>query len=265
MTRTQQFASASRWLLIGAALLAASGLALQARAATGSLADVRIYDRSQGRYLPMYWHEGRAYVVGNPGNEYEIVVRNRTVDDVLAVVSVDGIDALSGRTASPREGGYVVAEGESTRIRGWRKSMDETAAFYFTSLGDSYAGRTGRPANVGVIGVALFERKRQFIPWSGSPGSRGEKRSEAQEDAAPRAKGYRAPSAPLGTGHGRREDSPARYAEFERASREPAEVVTIYYDSRRNLVAQGVIPRAYGRRDPDPFPRGFVPDPPRWR
>lgn len=264
MTRTQQFASASRRLVLGAALVSAAALGLQARAAD-SLADVRIYDRAQGRYLPMYWHEGRAYVVGQPGNEYEIVVRNRTVDDVLAVVSVDGVDAVSGRTAGFGEGGYVVPERDATRIRGWRKNLDETAAFYFTSLGDSYAGRTGRPANVGVIGVALFERKRQFIPWSGAPVSPWGGKREAAPPGAPTAKSHRAPSAPLGTGHGRREDSPAREAEFERATREPAEIVTIHYDSYRNLVAQGVIPRAYGRRNPDPFPRSFVPDPPAYR
>jgi hypothetical protein len=50
---------------------------------------------------------------------------------------------------------------------------------------------------------------------------------------------------------------------FERASSAPAEVVTLYYDSRQNLVARGVIrepvpvaPLPY----PRPFP-GFVPDP----
>jgi hypothetical protein len=37
--------------------------------------------------------------------------------------------------------------------------MDRTAAFYFTDLGDSYAARTGRPQNVGVVGVAVFQEK----------------------------------------------------------------------------------------------------------
>ena len=34
--------------------------------------------------------------------------------------------------------------------------MDDVAQFYFTDLPDSYAARTGRPRNVGVIGVAVF-------------------------------------------------------------------------------------------------------------
>ena len=71
-----------------------------------------------------------------------------------------------------------------------------------------------------------------------------------------------APSAaPLGTGHGRREESPVRYVEFERASSQPTETITLYYDSYRNLVAQGVIAGPRRERDPDPFPAGFVPDP----
>jgi len=44
----------------------------------------------------------------------------------------------------------------------------------------------------------------------------------------------------------------------------PAEVITIYYDSHRNLVAQGVIRESsLARPDPfpQPFPARFAPDP----
>lgn len=248
-----------------AALLAACAVSLQAHA-VGSLADVRIYDRTLERELPVYWHDGRAYVEGRPGDEYEVRVRNAAGDDLLAVVSVDGVNAVTGQTARPSQGGYVLGPWERTDVRGWRKSLQETAAFYFTSLGDSYAARTGRPDNVGVIGVALFRRAARAQSWlqplAPEEASRA-KRESADAAPAARANGLVVPSAPLGTGHGRREDSPARYTEFERASAEPAETIAIYYDSRRNLVAQGVIParQHYGRRDPEPFPGGFVPDP----
>jgi hypothetical protein len=68
----------------------------------------------------------------------------------------------------------------------------------------------------------------------------------------------------LGTGHGRRLDSGARYTSFERASDEPDEVIRIYYDSRRHLAARGIIPwpdRRFAERQPQPFPAEFVPDP----
>jgi hypothetical protein len=37
--------------------------------------------------------------------------------------------------------------------------------------------------------------------------------------------------------------------------------VTIYYDSHRNLVAMGVLQPQVARRDPQPFPSRFTPDP----
>lgn len=250
--------------LIAAALLAACSLAAQA---AGNHADITIVDRSTGRELPLHWHEGRAYVVGKPGNEYQVVARNRRGEDLLAVVSVDGVNVVSGKTAGIGQGGYVLGPWSRLDIKGWRKSLGETAAFYFTSLGDSYAARTGRPANVGVIGVALFQRARpRYVPMpeaapSEFESSRNQRSDDARGAAGALAKSRPAPSAPLGTGHGRREESQARYTEFERASREPVETIAIYYDSYRNLVAQGVLTNYAGPRDPHPFPSRFVPDP----
>jgi hypothetical protein len=256
--------------LAGAALAAALSLSAHA---VGRLADIAIFDRSAGRELPVHWHEGKPYVVGRPGNEYEIRVRNRAGEDLLAVVSVDGVNVVSGETASPRQGGYVLSSRDSTRIAGWRKSLGETAAFYFTSLGDSYAGRTGRPANVGVIGVALFQRRHApppmleapHEPWGGhSRRERHSSDSAAAPSAAPRHEAQaesRLKSAPLGTGHGRRESSPVREVEFERRTRDPVEIIAIRYDSYRNLVAQGVLRSASAMRDPNPFPTRFAPDP----
>lgn len=149
-------------------------------AAVGRIADVTVYDHSAGRTLPVYRHGGRFYVVGSPDNEYQIRVRNRTGAEVLAVVSVDGINAISGETANWRQTGYVLAPRQKLAIKGWRKSLQRVAAFYFTEHANSYAARTGRPQNVGVIGVALFRNRVQ--PDSRieqpSPGSRGRERGD---------------------------------------------------------------------------------------
>jgi len=249
---------------------ALAALVLSAPAlAAGNLADVTIYDRSSGRVLPVHASDGQAFVAGVPGNEYTIRIRNRSSEDVLAIVSVDGVNAVTGQTASSAQGGYVIAARSYLEIKGWRKSLERTAAFYFTDLGDSYAARTGRPDNVGVIGVALFKRKPEPVL------SFEEKRlrqapaaaaDNAASGAAPAAKAQeRAAAEPqLGTGHGRSESSYARYVQFERESDAPNEVVTIRYDSRANLIALGVIPapRPAWRHEPDAFPAAFVPDPP---
>lgn len=66
----------------------------------------------------------------------------------------------------------------------------------------------------------------------------------------------------LGTGHGEREYSPTRHTEFVRDSDSPDEIITIYYDSRINLVARGIIPSPrYAEPTPFPANAGFVPDP----
>ena len=222
-------------------------LAAHPALAQGRTVDLSIYDRTEGRRLPVYWHEGRAYIAGKPGNEYQIALRSRQSQDVLAVVSVDGVNVITGETAHPSQSGYVLSPRGALDILGWRKNLSQTAAFYFTSLPDSYAARTGRPDDVGVIGVALFHRKLQ------QPQPLGE--------AAPAARAESRADARLGTGHGRQEHSPATHVTFERATSAPAEVITLYYDSHANLLARGII------RDPvrvapqpRPFP-GFVPDP----
>ena len=253
------------------------GIAGAQAAGAGNLADVTIYDRSENRRLPVYWHEGRAWVVGKPGNEYQIAVRNRRGEDLLAVMSVDGINVVSGETADVRQSGYVLSPWNALDVKGWRKSLDRTAAFYFTELTDSYAARTGRPDNVGVIGVALFQRKRfeprpqDIAPFSRrsapqaseSAGAASGAPYEDKPQSQAESYSYREDrDAKLGTGHGRSETSHARYAHFERASSTPSETNTIYYDSYRNLVARGVIrgPRPPYDPAPRPFP-GFVPDP----
>lgn len=245
--------------------------------AVGSLADVTVFDRAENRTLPVYYHAGRYYVVGKPGNEYQVNVRSQLPGDILTVVSVDGVNAVSGETANWGQTGYVMGPYTAFGIKGWRKSMQRVAAFFFTELENSYAARTGRPENVGVIGVAVFRKKpepavsihrdyhqRREAPVAGSAAGEAQGAADSasrEADSAPRAAAVpQPPEKSLGTGHGRSETSVVRYTSFERASQTPDEIVTIYYDSYRNLVAQGVIKTPSIAR-PSPFPGQFVPDP----
>ena len=269
--------------LIKHGLLACTLLAASAPTLAGRLAEVDIIDRDTGDTLRQYRHEGRRYVVGQPGHAYEIAVRSRTGERLLAVMSVDGVNVLSGETAATEQGGYVFGAYQRDTVRGWRKNLDEIAQFNFTALPNSYAARTGRPNDVGVIGIALFrearplpepdccwpyERDREERYDGKALGDSAREQSAADSAAAPRSKSApqakRSAAAPsLGTGHGPREVSQVGTTTFERASTQPDEVITLYYDSREKLVAQGVLPqsRQYARRRPQPFPGGFVPDP----
>ena len=295
MGRRGRFFKRLRALLVAGAL---GGLAGPAAAHWGSptLATIEVYDRYDGITLPVYARDGQQYVVGTPGHEYTLRIRNLTGERVLAVASVDGVNVVTGETASPDQSGYVIDGYGSVDITGWRKSLQRTAAFYFTDLGDSYAARTGRPGNVGVIGVAVFRERPRVVyrpqlrekiaradtggtvaqnAPAAPPASAAEPAPPAQEDAqdaardsladAKRSEGApRAMQSPLGTGHGRNETSYATRVEFERATSSPAEMVAVRYDRRETLAAMGVLPRdAYiARRAPEPFPGlRFVPDP----
>ena len=251
----------------------------------GSLMQVSVVDRTTGRELPIYRHRGEYWVAGRPGTRYAIRARSAMGERIMAVMSVDGVNVVTGETAGVLQNGYVFSGGERSDITGWRKSDSQIAAFEFTSIANSYASRTGRPVDVGVIGVAMF-RERVPVPPSAPPvasprrdGSTGEMKSRneapsAVAEAAPAepaaqarsadsalgaeaagsAKGGLArqspPSPSLGTGHGRRETSHVGHTTFERAQSTPDEVVRIRYDSRENLIAAGVIP--------------VPPPPPRW-
>ena len=227
------------------------------------IVDVSVYDRTSGRELHTYRSDGKLYVAGMPGNKYSITVHNRKNKRVLTVVSVDGVNVINGETARVNQSGYVIDPVEKVEINGWRKSLDQVAAFVFTSVADSYAARTGRGQNVGVIGVAVFEEKVRTDAIA----------PEAREDRAGPAVPESTARAPLessdvrsrqqlGTGHGTRETSHAYYTDFERGTAKPAQIIKIYYDSYSNLIARGVIPQpGWKQRLPDPFPEQFVPDP----
>jgi hypothetical protein len=264
----------TRRTLITLAAIAAANFTAPAFA-LGSLVDVDLVDRSQNELLPVYQQRGTAWVAGRPGSRYAVRLVNRSGARVMVVLSVDGINAVTGETAGLGQVGYVLAPYQSTEITGWRKSLTEAAAFYFTALPDSYAARTDRPDNVGVIGVAVFrervreiDRERELSlsrrsDASPAPaaGQSTDRAAESTTAAAPAAKAAGAlRDERLGTGHGEREYAPTTHTSFERASERPAEIVRLRYDSVERLQASGVIRPRRAPPSPEPFP-SFVPDP----
>ena len=239
------------------------------------LVDVSVVDRDTGQWLPETHARGQDWIPGDPGHRYSVRLTNTSGERVLVVLSVDGVNAVSGETASPSQAGYVLAPWQSTEIAGWRKSLDDVAQFYFTDLPDSYAARTGRPDNVGVIGIAVFrERARPIVyPMPAPPVANAERAKatapSAAREASAAADSYGAAQPQrIGTGHGAREWSPVGQTTFARASSRPSQLTQLRYDDRNALVAMGIIPRnewRYANDDaPHAFPNGFVADPPNW-
>jgi hypothetical protein len=268
--------------------LALAGVALDAQA-LGRLADVQIIDRATGTALETHYCRGEYWVAGTPGGRYSISIRNNFGERLLAVTSVDGVNVVSGDTAGWQQTGYVFGPYQGYEISGWRKSDRDVATFEFTASPNSYAERTGRPANVGVIGVALF-RERAPARRSGVQQPLNQAPAPAAEAEAGAARGEPLASAPaahakaadaseayagriaplqtpkLGTGHGAREASYVEHTDFNRERESPNEVIRIRYDSFVNLVAMGVIrARPPLPSQPNAFPESpvrYVPDPP---
>lgn len=260
-------------LVVAAALLATAWTpAFARRAPSAHLVEVDVIDRDSARWLPEYRHRGDTWIAGAPGHRYAVRLTNTSGERVLVVLSVDGVNAVSGEDAHPSQAGYVLAPWQSTEIPGWRKSLADVAQFVFTDLPDSYAARTGRPDNVGVIGIAVFREARP-VAWE-PPAPPPIAREGAAKAAAPAAQARaHAESAAadmaqqrIGTGHGQREWSPVGRTTFARADRHPAQVSELRYDAYERLAALGIVPRQYryiGYEPPQAFPGGFVADPPR--
>ena len=281
MNRTRRCLLAMLPVLVAGAAVSASGCVTAGESrgtwVSGGVAAIEVIDRSSDSTLEVYPSRNDWFVIGTPGNEYRLRIRNLTGARILAVTSVDGVNIVSGDSASPAQSGYVLGPWETLDVDGWRTSLRKTAAFYFTTLADSYATRTGRPDDLGVIGVAVFRERIRPVEYpaarlsreqagnASAAGSMDKKAEAADSASAPAVMAQRAvkPAQSVGTGYGRDETSYAQRVAFERATPAPVEVLAMRYDSRANLLAMGVLPRprVIGR-GPDPFPGTFVAPPP---
>ncbi len=226
---------------------------------------LRLVDRDAGRLLPLYHHRGQQWSAGEQGHRFAVQLRNQSSERVLVVLSVDGVNAISGEDAAPYQSGYVLQPWQQVDITGWRKSDDDVAQFVFSPPAASYAARTGRDANIGVVGIAVF-KERSYRPQALDRVEVTGGRAQARRSAVPAAEAMAAPAPALGTAHGQRERAPVRTTAFERASSTPDQVSQLRYDSARNLRARGIALEPAPRpreRVPEAFPGGFVPDPPR--
>ncbi len=278
------------WLFLAGVALAAGASAHPGGAfeAPGSLVAVSVEVAGQTATLyPATDGSGRYYVEARKGCPYLVRLTNRTAERLGVVLTVDGLNAISGQRDHGRGRMYVLDPWRHATVQGWRTSLEDVRRFTFVDEKASYAARSNKAnSRMGWIEVSVYREKRrrhlrddvtrdsdERPAEAGERSGRAESAPSAPEPMAdakgePRTQGKssaRARSYP-GTGWGPRAHDPVVLVDF-RPEGSPAQQTTLRYEYRRALVALGVLPSPHvpydrlGERDRGES--GFAP-PPVW-
>jgi hypothetical protein len=205
---------------------------------------------------------GRYYVEARQGCRYSVALANRTGERVGVVLTVDGLNAISGERDTGRGRMYVLDPWQRTTVQGWRTSLQEVRRFTFVDERASYAARSDKAnEKMGWIEVAAYRERRAFVrsvtpvptprpePYEVEGESAGKAEAPAPrsardsaEGAAPSVLGSAQARSFPGTGWGPRTEDPVVLVSFD-PEREPSQRVTLRYEYRAALVALGVLPR----------------------
>ena len=228
-----------------------------------------------GYPLEKYPARGRLYVEALRGAEYTLRVRNPLPVRVAVALSVDGLNTIDARRSTAWDASkWVIQPYGTITISGWQVSRARARSFYFTDERDSYAGKLGRPEDLGLISAVFFRERAghaEITPRPrphplGTPRAedrQSEKRSagEAAPQSAPPARSEgRAQSGVLrgvepadedyaATGMGRSVGHDVRFVDLA-LERSPSAEVSIRYEYRPALVRLGILPRPHTARDP---------------
>jgi hypothetical protein len=237
---------------------------------------------ANGNKITEFSKDGRTYVEGRKGSNYKIKVTNHSHRRAKVIVSVDGLDIITGKRAIPGTGGYVLNAYASETFDGWRISDQQVREFFFTNEKNSYNAKTGNDTNnLGVIGVLAYYEQ---VSWSYSNSWRAFDTQKytltAQEplqafygsaamDSLPiaamattmnlsKGSGVLRSTAPqnasVGTGMGKVKESKVEnvYATWETST---FSEVFIYYKSKKELESMGIIVAPVKQK---PLPSAFA-------
>jgi hypothetical protein len=168
----------------------------------GSLVGVSL--EVDGRLVPLYSApdgSDRWYLEAREGSRYAITLANRTRERLGVVVTVDGLNAISGQPDLGPGRMYVLGPWDQTTVRGWRTSLSEVRRFTFVDERASYATRSGKAnSKMGWIEIAVYREHRHELqgPWlkDGAGSGWGGNRAPREGDEFPRAEAS-PPSLPL--------------------------------------------------------------------
>ena len=287
--------------LIGLTLAAAPASASRWEYATnGRLVDVEVM--VDGSAAPLYQKPGawdRRYFQAFRGRNYSLAVTNQTGRRVGVLISVDGLNVVSGERShlSHNEAMYVLDPYERAVIRGWRTSLKDVRRFVFVDEQRSYAERTGQAnGDMGWIRVLSFEEVRPRIldeprvrrgqdDWnerqpygSNEPREEGDSKAERRDSAAPSTEpndrgrqqklgaesfhSQPAPESNPGTGWGQRSWDPVQRTVFLAAAW-ATDQVAMRYEYASGLRALGIFPRGERTWQRERGELSFA-KPPRW-
>jgi hypothetical protein len=223
--------------------------------------------------LERYPARGRLYVEALRGEEYALRVRNPLPVRVAVSLSVDGLNTIDARRSTAWDASkWVIQPYGTITISGWQVSRERARRFYFTDERDSYAGKLGRPEDIGLISAVFFRERADHAEITprprphplGTPRA-GEGQSKersagqpSQQSAPPRAEGRAQSDSRVvvpdeddyaATGMGRSVGHDVRFVNLD-LERSPSAEVTIRYEYRPALVRLGILPRPHTARDP---------------
>jgi hypothetical protein len=184
------------WLVAVAAYPGAAA-AHPAWGAAGSL--VRLSLAVCGETAPLYPARdgsGRYYLEARRGCAYTVSLENRTGDRLGVVLTVDGLNVISGQRDAGRGRMYVLEPWGETSVSGWRASLDEVQRFTFVDERASYAARSGKAnSRMGWIEAAVYRERRPWVHWPWQGRVTPERRERADDSAGGERSGRSAPPA----------------------------------------------------------------------
>jgi len=206
-----------------------------------------------------YHKDGNTFVEGRKGSPFSLEMRNLIGRRILVHPAIDGLSAMDGKEASSSDArGYVLDPHCTYDIPGWRLTDDVVAQFYFAGEGESYAEKTGKGLEKGIIACAVWEERSFVRRDSMSPDttitySGGEKCIGNLEYEC-----FYNSTQNLGAGFGKQLTHSVQTTTFTPSTKDPTAIVSIFYDDIAGLKARGINiknKKKVSPRLPNPFPK----------
>jgi hypothetical protein len=213
--------------------------------------------------VPIYYHQGTAYVEAIKGKEYAIRITNPIDARVAVALSVDGLNTINARHTDARSAyKWVMGPYESIVISGWQTNARQARRFFFTTEERSYGAWLGQTENLGIISAVFYRERTRWVqrpvpqppvvplPVPGNSPAAAKEQAQVDTAGAARLRPERgeirvAPPAPqseyAATGIGDRLGHEVQWIQMDLED-QPFAAVNLRYEFRPVLVRLGIVP-----------------------